>query len=642
MARFNIDRFPELYASLNTEMPEEVIWNVLLNNVSVDEAMFQVVDEYQEIGLGEPAWMDEFDFDDVETLQQGVNQFLGITPEDPFGVEGTIPSDALAQAGPKLEIMAELVTETLDDPTDMDEFEALYDEVLSAMTQIADDDVDRIMNLIDSTDNFQVIADTVLKAERAVLVDGAEGGDHLTTMVMDAVDANEQAEEYADSPEGYLNEGFWNWPTGQESPDTRNVADTAWTEYFDEMHAAFYAEEGDILLDEGYYEYLMKDLATTVATAGNTAESASSLFQWALDHGGSGRIDSGLYDAIKDVLTGAPSVQVLMDPGLEWHVQDWRNTITAFGEVELGSDWLIDELDTSVLDPPLWDYPSTEDAKHGFDATTTLTPGGAYFEAMLGASKTQRDAFEAAWARAFPNRSKIADTKLRQDMFDDSIMASIIGGTSGYWEPEQLRYSGYVSDAESSRYESIPFSPNAEWLDDFIQNSSAHRTALYQNAIELADFLNRGAGQAKGEDYARAGNDEAAVARSLGFDLSDDAAKEKFKRWSFFNPLLYKADSDNYKLAEQNIIQLGVSALTPVHASRRVRAAWKSAIQARYDAWTKPEIGEAQDPNRFLKDLFASEGRVVGQRSTIEQPMGSTRMGSMTDTGYQESFTQPY
>jgi len=702
MGVFSFSRFPELYASLNTEMPEGVIWDVLMNDISVDEAMERVIDEYDEMGLEEPEWMEELDFNDTEKVQEAINDELGIT----MGNEFDQPVVVMPDVAEKLKDLAEVVELTIDDPTDLDEFEILYDDVQSAMGKIADDDVDKIMNLIDSTDDFQVVADTIMRAERAAMIDGTVDDDDIVddfiddilddddkdllplltqnanrygdydattpfgAMVMHAVDNKdltlEQAAKWAedqliDFPNQPSGGEFW-MPDdlidesdpggGQGAYDHRDATDAVWTEYFDEVRARFQVSLGTEYARgvPTYSEFIIDDLSKRFAeaeTSGASGPYTTSLFQWALDRAGSGRLDEDTYNAIRDALTGGPIAQAVSD-----YAKDWRNAIAEYGdanleqwmippeEYEAGEDlWLSEYIGSS----PIWEYPTYEVAQKGFDAETTLAPGGAYFAALIDSSGDEQERFDDAWRDAFPNRSMLVDENLRTDMLADARMASIVGGDTGYWDPTQEKYAGYKPTGKA-RYDVDPFTPSQEWYNDFIKNASAHRTSLYQNAVVFADFLHKGAWQAEGEDYTRYDSDWEKVALNLGFDLSDDEGYRTFNRWILFNPFLWGKDSDEAEKAAANIVQLGVSALTPVNAGRKVRSAWKDTVQAKYDAWVtpRPEDGyEGQNPNSFLKDLFEKQGRVVGQRSTVGQQAGATRMGSITPSGYQERFTQP-
>ena len=745
----NSAALPDLFRNINSLVSDEVIYGVVYGGKTIEDALDDYTDQMEAAGLEEPEWLDEIDFDDIEELQEAITGTVD---------EAKPPVAVSPDASAKLEELAELVELTLDDPNDLDEFANLYDEVQDALENVVSDaTVDELIELMDTTKDFRVVADAMNSADKDMMLQGADASNDAWKAVGAAMDAEleemwrgeeefgleeveleeEQTIEDAltavgtlaslaatseitdneldgngEEPELVKFEGtgkddggitdtqaaaaakaakaalwksaltFWQgldiddqnyvsdtmndpemglgdmvstlnflygegddgWqatmldkaPVPSTPPTLSDFAKSLWTKFFDEAEYEWsFDTEGDFAT---VGEWITNELGQILTGSNDPAGQAASLFGWAFNHASRDEIDETLYNLIRDVITGEGYAENSA------YQRDWRLAIQ-----DLDADHP-EYIDTAMLmptgmavdidDPGLdalltWKYPTYDEAVRGYTPATTITGfEGGYLKEILGASSAQEDMFDDAWQRANPKRNKALHSTERSHLFEDANMASVIG----YWEPEQERYLGYAKDPEK-RYEINPFAPDADWYDDFILNSAEHRTSLYRNAVEFAEFLDAHAEYAEGEDFARVAAGEttkAEIAKRGGFDLSDDEGNRQFSQWQMFNPLLYKINTDDFDSRVDMIKQLAVSAITPVNAPPKQRKAWKGGVDRAYAAW----VGGGNNPNSFLKNFLGTQGRVVSQTSHFAPTQGTmpgfdpyVRRGAMGEAG---------
>jgi hypothetical protein len=418
-------------------------------------------------------------------------------------------------------------------------------------------------------------------------------------------------------------------------PTLSDFAKSLWTKFFDEAEYEWTIDtEGDFAT---VGEWITNELGQILTESNDQAGQAASLFGWAFNHASRDEIDETLYNLIRDVITGEGYAEYSA------YQRDWRGAIQGLDADHpeyIDTDMLMPTWIENIDDPGLgafltWKYPTYAEAVRGYTKATTITGfEGGYLQAILGASSAQEDMFDDAWQRANPKRNRALHSTERRHLFEDANMASVIG----YWDPEQEQYLGYAKDPDKS-YKINPFAPDADWYDDFILNSAEHRTSLYRNAVEFAEFLDAHGEYAEGEDFARVDAGEttkAEIAKRGGFDLSDDEGNRQFSQWQMFNPLLYKANGDDFNSRVDMIKQLALSAITPVNASPKWRKAWKGGVDREYAAW----IGGGNNPNSFLKSFLGTQGRVVSQTSYFAPTQGMmpgfdpyVRRGAMGEAG---------
>ena len=446
--------------------------------------------------------------------------------------------------------------------------------------------------------------------------------------------------------------------TSDETWD-RNNASSLWTMFFDQAKDEYKIDVKEGFTTEDYEGWVVAELRDTRLGVPETIESglddridsspmAASLFNWAWENAERGLLDEETYAIVQRTLTGVDK-QGNKDEG----AIDYRPYIVATGE-----------LNPDVFPPDntgSFAYPTFDDAKRGWVSTSVIGEGkeGKYYRELTGIGVKDRARFKQAWLDANPSRflDKYNETQI-EALYQDANMASIIGEVGewregqaksrGFFDRDQEEYVGYSSKDEKKRFLPRPFKPTNEWYADFIKNASAHRTALYRNAVEIAEFLDSNAWVALGEDFERMksrGDRLEDIANRAGIkDIdTDDDALRRFQQWSLFNPLLHKGGSNDYTGAEDRIKQLAVSALVPVNANNRVRLDWKKRIEKDYDAW----VGGGNNPNSFLKHALAG-GRVLSTTSMVggggipvDPHSPSMRIGEMGAGGYMETIDTP-
>ena len=317
-----------------------------------------------------------------------------------------------------------------------------------------------------------------------------------------------------------------------------------------------------------------------------------------------------LYGKTKDAPTDAPvapSITGGVSVAAIDHAPYLANTFSSLGK-EFG--WVVN----GKLD--IHKYAS---AKTGYFTPSALTEGSQYFLDILGAGRNERDSFDEAFRATNSNlmsneRDMVA---WRDGIYNDAQMAKYLN-----YHPESREtipvYKGYdpkLPDEERTGVEEERTGVESKFFFiDYINNRFENAETLYDNATELADMLNNYAWEARGEDYARddVRVDEATedqnkiIAEQFGLDLTDEDDLMTFGHLQAFNPLLYRANSEHYQQAENNILSMAVSSTLPVGSSPYKRRLHESEIGRKYDEWIRGN----NNPNSFLKYIIDS-GRIV-------------------------------
>ena len=177
----NSAALPDLFRNINSLVSDEVIYGVVYGGKTIEDALDDYTDQMEAAGLEEPEWLDEIDFDDIEELQEAITGTAD---------EAKPPVAVSPDASAKLEELAELVELTLDDPNDLDEFEMLYNEVQDALENVVSDaTVDELIELMDTTKDFRVVADAMNSADKDMMLQGADASNDAWKAVGAAMDA---------------------------------------------------------------------------------------------------------------------------------------------------------------------------------------------------------------------------------------------------------------------------------------------------------------------------------------------------------------------------------------------------------------------------------------------------------------------
>jgi hypothetical protein len=250
MANIDIDRIPQLAQRLAAGgLPDEVIYEVLYNNMSIDSA----IDAYTTGGLTEESFVPPkditWDENDTEKYLSVVNVINEVDEPDVYGtgVGATIEEVVYGIENiPGLMEIAGLVEETIENPDDLDEFEILLDQLDDAMMNDVDDEtLDQIMAQIDVAETdpsidramaFQDIASQLLAAETEATYDG--------------LIEEEESEAYQIPPH------IDRWPPMPEDPPHTDTTDLSTYQpplFVDPMMSEMEAMPDNLYKDEGSF-----------------------------------------------------------------------------------------------------------------------------------------------------------------------------------------------------------------------------------------------------------------------------------------------------------------------------------------------------------------------------------------------------
>ena len=289
-----------------------------------------------------------------------------------------------------------------------------------------------------------------------------------------------------------------------------------------------------------------------------------------------------------------------------------------------------------------WEWsvlPSFETLMRGYDVryadiNAKSAFGQAYLNDILNVQDDERDKFDKAFTNTNAQLMGGTYDDLRDSIFEDASMARFLNDEG--WQEQNEKYQGLVAKHlwKSQLDESIEpeklynmsgWEQDTGYYERYINNRSEEAEKLYDNAFELADFLDKTAWLAQGEDFARTLDvsgkvkSEGALAKEIydRFGLYEGApeGRRKYSLLQTFNPLLYKAGSDNYQSAETMIKQMALSSTLPVGANPYQRQLHRSMIDQRYDEW----VDSNNNPNSFLK-YWLESGRIVSTRSSYYEP----------------------
>lgn len=285
-----------------------------------------------------------------------------------------------------------------------------------------------------------------------------------------------------------------------------------------------------------------------------------------------------------------------------------------------------------------WEWPelpSFETLMRGYDVRYSNLDaksafGQAYLNDILNVQDNERDKFDNAFTKTNPQLMGGTYDDLRDSIFEDASIARFLNDEG--WKEQNEKYQGlaasYIwpegSDPEPERlYNMSGWEQDTGYYERYINNRNEEAEKLYDNAFELADFLDETAWLAQGEDFARTktvtgdNKSEGELANEIydRFNLNpyDPDGRRKYSLLQTFNPLLYKAGSDSYQAAETMIKQMALSSTLPVGANPYMRQLHRSMIDQRYNEW----VNSNNNPNSFLK-YWLESGRIISTRSSYD------------------------
>ena len=278
----------------------------------------------------------------------------------------------------------------------------------------------------------------------------------------------------------------------------------------------------------------------------------------------------------------------------------------------------------------IWALPSYETVVRGYDVNFVdlgkgqTAFGQIYLQDLLNTLDEERDKFDEAFTSTNPQLMGGVYASMRNDIFDDANMARFLNDDS-YQEIGQ-RYSGFDIDNlddPARMYAIAGWEQPTEYYEKYINNRHEESEKLYDNAFELADFLDESAWLAQGEDFARKkdlpeSDMNSIIAQRFGLDFKNENDRRLFSLQQTFNPLLYKAGSDMYTGAESMIKQMALSATLPVGSTPQQRGLHRSMIDQKYNEW----VNSNNNPNSFLK-YWLESGRIISTRSSYADQLES-------------------
>ena len=290
-----------------------------------------------------------------------------------------------------------------------------------------------------------------------------------------------------------------------------------------------------------------------------------------------------------------------------------------------------------------WMFPTFNTAITGFGKYSKIGTSGIgdeYLSNLITGNKSQDEIFMETFDEIFPQFRGDIYQSYKQSMADDASAARFLqsDGLPTVFNPERKQFMGRGKATEGEMFEQAPWKAGKDFYRDYLSNHEAHHTAMYDNAWELAQYLDEQALVAEGEDYTigKGIQDKATrmnVIRRFGFDPENWSLDDQrlFSWTQNFNPLIYGLDTDEALRSKQNILSMAVAAMTPAGTPPTKRDWYQRAVERDYELF----IRNGGNPNSFLLDQL-NKGRIISSRSKYYEP-GVTKSGEKRF----EEFTQP-
>ena len=175
-----------LPAGLPYGVPPEVFDDIMNSGTSLDSSMSKYAQQIMPDALDAlAAYEDEMeglgievDLDDIYDRFEVISQINTDPFEEATQLYRSNLSDdqlkELMEEDPTLLDLAEAAEMLIEDPDDLDEFEALVNDVEAAMNEIPDKMIDEILAAVDETDTFADLEQRIADAERSIELHGID------------------------------------------------------------------------------------------------------------------------------------------------------------------------------------------------------------------------------------------------------------------------------------------------------------------------------------------------------------------------------------------------------------------------------------------------------------------------------------